>query len=138
MKNNLKILAAVIFVFVLILPALAFEFGTKNFSDTPPATRLSYPIRETLTLGAEKSVEFKWGLGDSIDTDSYDFRLYKGYDMSEENLISKQVLSADTHSLEVDASIFKDGQIYTWSVIRIALSGHKSDRSFSSFRVIKK
>jgi len=37
----------------------------------------------------------------------------------------------------IKSDLFKDGQVYTWSLIRIATTGYKSDRSFNSFKVVK-
>ena len=34
--------------------------------------------------------------------------------------------------------LLKDGKVYTWSLVRVSYAGYKSDKSFNSFKVIKK
>ena len=54
------------------------------------------------------------------------------------NLIHKENLPADASSLKIDSALLEDGKVYTWSLIRISYAGYKSDKSFNSFKIIKK
>ncbi|MFH1398355.1 MAG: hypothetical protein ABIH27_07400 [Candidatus Omnitrophota bacterium] len=44
----------------------------------------------------------------------------------------------DEYSINIKSELFEDSQVYTWSLIRVSFSGQKSDKSTSSFEVIKK
>jgi len=105
--------------------------------DTFPAPRLRYPINETAVLTGNDPLEFKWW-NDFTEASGYTFKLYQGYNMYAANLIYREDLPADVSSVKVSSDLFKDGQVYTWSLIRISFRGYKSDRSFNSFRVIRR
>ncbi len=50
----------------------------------------------------------------------------------------KQNIPSAESALKIKADLFEDGRVYTWSLIQVAFDGEKSDKSFNSFRVIKK
>lgn len=141
MKKNLILLG--IALCVLTLTGLVFASSLAGFRDRgtfffPPAPRLIYPVTDVVTLAGNGNFEFKWDINDFVETYSYDFRLYKGYETVESNLILKETLPYYKDSLKVKAGLLQDNQVYTWTLSRAALGGRKSDRSFISFKIIKK
>lgn len=134
---------------VLILMLYIFSFsagsyaGTVSFTldsgqyNSPPEPRLRYPIYDTVIIENDQALEFSWWI-DSTDTGGFILRIYKGYNMYADNLILKENLPANVDSFKVKADLFEDGKVYTWSLIRTSLSGYKSDKSFNSFKIIKK
>jgi hypothetical protein len=134
---------------ILILMILIFSFSTNsqagsvgftldsgayNFVSEP---RLRYPIYETAVINNNQPLEFSWW-DDFMGTSVFILKLYKGYNMYADNLILKENISNGTDFFKVKADLFENGQVYTWSLQRVVFSGYKSDRSFNSFRVIKK
>ena len=132
-----------IIALVLILFTAVFSFaGTIGFTldngafNSLPEPRLRYPITETAILTGNEPLEFKWW-DDVVGIRGFTLKIYKGYNMYAGNLIHKEDLPAGSSSVKIDSGLFEDGQVYTWSLIRISNTGYKSDRSFNSFKVIK-
>jgi hypothetical protein len=119
------------------LPALAFDLGTKNSFDNPPPASLVYPAREEADLTGKESLEFQWSDDYPTETEGYEFKLYKGYNMTGANLIFQQDLSSSASSLKLNSDKFENGQAYTWSIKRVANCGRKSDPAYNSFKVKK-
>ena len=134
---------------ILILIVLILTFGsicsagTISFTldrgpyNSPPEPRLKYPIYETAMISGDQPIEFSWW-NDWTDTSGYTLRIYKGYNMYADNLILKENLPANADSFKVKADLFEEGKVYTWSLVRISFTGYKSDKSYNSFKVIKK
>jgi len=125
---------------LLALPQNGFCQGYLAFSseDNICGPMLLKPISEDVILPENGSLEFEWGIGYIIKTDSYLFRLYKGYATTKDNLLVEKRVPNDEFKLSLSASQFEDGQVYTWVVVQVFNSGKKSDKSFASFRVHKK
>src|SRR5512135_627842 len=108
-----------------------------GFTRMPAPARLISPLSDKVDLSGKDVLEFKWWDGpDAID--HTEFRLFKGYQMRAGDLIEKRTLTARITSVKIKAKIFQDGEAYSWSVIRVAFGGEKSDKSVSSFKVTKK
>ncbi len=140
MKNHRKFIIAAMFASLILLPVFANGGAGRSGEGTydfPPEPELRYPISDKVVLTGKDFLEFRWDTSYGIDTRSYDFRLYKGYDMYQNNFIMKQSVPFDESSFKVDSSVFENGQVYTWSLKIISLAGKKSDVSFNSFVVIK-
>jgi hypothetical protein len=140
MKQKIRLVIAIIFI--SFLPFCIFANGSNTahvgeMFDYPPEPYLISPISDRVILTGKDSLEFKW-LNDRIDIDHYEFRLYKGYNMYGPDLIYKENPPKNASSIKIKAGLFQDGQVYSWSLIQVAISGRKSDKSFSSFKVIKK
>jgi len=135
-----KIVFLMVLVFSFSAPCLAgtvgFGFSGGEYSFVPQP-RLKSPIYDTLTISNNQPLEFSWW-NDYMDTSGFIFRLYKGYNMYADDLILKNNLPASADSFQVKAELFEDGKVYTWSLVRISFAGYKSDKSFNSFRAIKK
>jgi len=138
----MKKIALMAIFLVLFSSPLSFA-GTFSFSlnngpfDHLPEPRLRYPINDTAVLTANEPLEFKWW-DDLVGIRGFTLKIYKGYNMYSADLIFKEELPADASSFKVKSDFFQDGQVYTWSLIRVSYTGSKSDKSFNSFKVIKK
>ncbi|MDI6605698.1 MAG: hypothetical protein QME65_00925 [Candidatus Omnitrophota bacterium] len=137
MKKKLALTVLMAFTLFFIPLAFAFDLGAKNFFDNPLAANLVYPAKEEADLAGRDTLEFRWSDDCPIETEGYEFRLYKGYASNDANLISKENLSAHTNSFKISADKFEGGSIYTWSIRRIANGGRKSDLARNAFRVKK-
>jgi hypothetical protein len=132
-----------IILVLVLLPILAiqatpvsFSFEAGGYNDVPQP-RLRYPIYDSVILTKGQPLEFQWW-NDVRQTRGFIFKIYKGYNMYAANLVRKNELSADVSSIKIDSGLFVEGQVYTWSLIRVSFNGYKSDKSFNSFKVIKK
>jgi hypothetical protein len=135
MKRFIK--GLLLMVFLLSMTYSVFAFGFARTFDQLPAPDLIEPHGETVNLTGKDSLEFKWWVIDLINVRFCEFRLYKGY-AAGDNLIYKESVYAPSHSIEVKADLFEDGQNYTWVVYEVGSDGTKGDKSFSSFRAVKK
>jgi hypothetical protein len=135
-----RAIIAIFFVLSFVMAVLAedTELALRSATfDTLPAPQLEYPVTEQVILTGKDFLEFKWW-NDFMGIDHFIFRIYKGYNMYESGLFYKQNLPADESSVKIKSDLFKDSQVYTWSLIQVSFSGQKSDKSFNSFKVIKK
>ncbi|TAM41360.1 hypothetical protein EPN54_01920 [bacterium] len=140
MKNTRIAVIAAAFVLSLGLTGFA---GTLSFTldagayNSVPEPRLRYPIYDTVTLTGNAPLEFKWW-NSYVGVHGFIFKLYKGYNMYAADLIRKEELPAGAYSIKISPELFEDGRVYTWSLVQVSSAGYKSDRSFNSFKVIKK
>lgn len=111
-------------------------FGGEDFVSGP---FLLSPVTENIDLSGKDSLDFQWERRNYIRISHYEFRLYKGYDMSASTRILKQkILPGVTAPFKMDAGQFEVNQVYAWSLRIVFTSGMKSDYSFSSFKITKK
>jgi len=138
MRNKTKFLVLIVLVSLCAIPLFAreFSFGPARSFDRPPEPHLVSPIYDEAVITGD-TLEFKWWHA-NISIDRYEFNLYKGAEMFSDNLILKKILPFSQSSIKIDASLFENHQVYTWSLRQITNSGLKSDRSFITFTVIKK
>jgi hypothetical protein len=137
-ENMLKRLILFTMILLLSMPAMGMNMRRDDYYYTPPP-RLVAPTSETVDLSGKKELEFRWSPheGRRGTRIYYDFRLYSGYDMLESMLLIKKKIDPSVHRISIESDVFKDKQVYTWS-LRQAYSGiYKSDRSIASFEVIK-
>jgi len=144
MKERMKAIRWVsfglIFILLFIFPFFANSLAFSpfaNFQTSPPSPRLLYPVTDKVVLTGKDFLEFKWW-NDFGLTDHYEFRLFKGYRMYASDLIYKENVPARESSVKIKSEVFQDGQVYTWSLMRVAVNEQKSDKSFNSFTIIKK
>jgi hypothetical protein len=136
-QKKLAIVFVFIFCFVGISPAHAVSFTLEGgLYNSPPEPRLRNPIYDAVILNSTQPLEFSWW-NDVTGTRGMIFKIYKGYNMYEDNLIHKEDLPDSLSSVKIDSALFEDGEIYTWSLVRVGFSGKKSDKSFNSFKIIK-
>ena len=101
--------------------------------------KLKYPGDKEVYLAGKKSLKFQWALAKTtlVALDYIEFYLYKGEVLTEENLVFVKRLTNKTYSIEVDSSLFEDGQFYTWGIRQFFLRGEESNESFVLFMVSK-
>jgi hypothetical protein len=134
-KTGLLALCA---VFVFCVPRADARMPGQWNHDFFPGSYLLYPVTDHIDLAGKEYLEFKWERGALAFTDCFDFRIYKGYDTVGANLIFKQRFSPAEYPVKVPSSMFEINQVYTWVLVQVFTSGQKSDRSHSSFKIIKK
>jgi hypothetical protein len=141
-----KILAITIFAVILFFGFNMAEAATRSLYlkaesglAKAPEVVLIKPISTEVALKGEKELGFEWSPheGSLNDRDYYDFRLYRGYDMVESTLIQKKKIPPNVYNISLDAGIFENGNVYTWSLRQIYHDSRKSDKSWHSFKVIK-
>lgn len=94
----------------------------------PSAPTLLYPIRENVSIPSDGMLKFAWEMSYFTYTDYYIFKLYKGYATSDSDLIMSKQIPSGQYSLELPASQFQDGQVYTWILVQVLTTGTKSDK----------
>lgn len=142
MRNRIKPRLLIYLVFLFI----PFIFATHSYgrmfmgrnSVFIPGVTLLYPTTDNIVLTGRDYLEFRWERVNTVSIDYYDFRLYKGYNATVDNLLLKQKFSSDTYPIKIPVSQFEKGRVYTWSLTQVFYGGGKSDRSFSSFKIIEK
>lgn len=111
------------------------ERGNLSFM---PGPRLLSPVTDDIDSSGKEVIEFRWLAGNLARTDYFDFRLYKGHKTTAAELIFKQRYSVHELPVKIPVSMFETDQVYAWVLIQVFLGGEKSDKSFSSFKIIKK
>ncbi len=140
MKDKLKFCLVVFLYLFLVLLAdhhLCYARGGRDFVSMPGPTLL-YPATENIDLKSGPFLEFRWERVNTVWADHYDFKLYKGYQTMQANLLVKKQLSTDDYPFKLDAANLEVNQVYTWSLTQVYSDGKKSDRAFASFTIIKK
>ena len=114
----------------LALSSASFA-GTRRNGEMP-APRLLAP-GDIADLSGKSALEFRWGTESGGSFDHYDFRLYRGPQTYEKDLILKKDIPPGRWSESIDASQFKSGETYSWS---LRYSGpRKSRSSYSVFKI---
>lgn len=127
-------------VILLLCPAAKISLGeiiklAQGAPDNLAEPMLLSPLSPEVVVTDTDTIEFKWltDMGHYFNRDYYDFRIYNGYEMTEQTLLYKDTTPAHKGSIEVNADLFKPGQVYTWCV-RHVVGVVKSDRSYKSFK----
>lgn len=145
MKDRINI-RGVFFLLFLTVFSISYPvcycsgFGeTRGFGYSMPGAKLLYPVTDNIDLHSQPFLEFRWERTDLISIDYYEFKLYKGYNTVGDSLLVKKELSTDDYPFRLDVSnLIEVNQAYTWSLVQVYNSGRKSDKTFSSFKIIKK
>ena len=140
----MRIISIIIIVLLLTAPLFAGETDSSRpmvaedvlVKDFVPQPRLLQPTTEEVDLAGKRVLNFSWSPheGDIMQRVYYDFRIYKGYETVESNLIYNKEVPPNIYNIDVSSGMFETGKIYTWSV-RQAYNNSKSHRSYSSFKV---
>ena len=123
-------------LFILIRPLCTSAKNTGFIGEAGPM--LFYPVTNNIDLAGKEYLGFRWWRVDLVWTDHFIFKLYKGYNTTAPNLILKQNISSAEYPIKIPASQFELNQVYTWVMVQVFNNGRKSDKSFSSFKIIKK
>jgi len=140
--NKNRLIITPIALAVLLMASCVFARDAKlnsliSLFNTPPQPHLLYPISDKIVLTGKDSLEFRWW-NDFSGVGHFIFKIYKGYNMYASDLLYKQDLPPDASSIKIKSELFKDEQVYTWSLVMVSSGGQKSDKGFSSFKIIKK
>ncbi|MFH1691974.1 MAG: hypothetical protein ABIC68_05355 [Candidatus Omnitrophota bacterium] len=142
MKRRIWLLVLLMIFFVLPISFQSIDNAkaTQVDDDLAPEPWLLEPVLETADLTGKEALTFKWRPDPAplLYRKYYDFRLYKGYQTYESTLILKKRVDPNVYSIVLDASLFEDGQVYTWTLRQVYCDIRKSDAAYNSFEVIKK
>jgi hypothetical protein len=137
----------IVFILVFMLMASG-AFSQVNISgqryggrrDYVPQPRLRSPVGELVSLKGQTELTFEWSPHETLRLGAarkyYDFRLYRGYNMVEAALVIKKRVPGNKHSISLNSELFKNRETYTWSIRQVYQAVGKSQRSFSSFKVV--
>lgn len=136
MIGKIKYSALIIFVslFVVLVCTENIALCGSNTADITTEPRLASPIAPEVTITGDY-LEFKWWRAE-IGVRGYEFILYKSGGPGGDIIVQKN-LPFNVSSIQVEAKLFENNQVYTWTLRQIADSGQKSDQSFNTFRVTK-
>lgn len=132
---------SIVFLFLIACASAVYaDRGMSGLSEFTPASgpTILSPTTDNVNLAGKDSLEFRWEGSRAIRTESYQFKLYKGYHTTAAALFLKKTISKAVDSLSVPASQFEIGQVYTWVLTQVFLGGAKATPSASSFKIIKK
>ncbi len=118
------LLVGFVLTFSLFLLTPLFAGGMKM--GVLPAPTLLAPSDNADITGKE-TLEFRWTPeGDRSNLRYYDFRLYQGHQTVESGLLLKKEIPAGQTSVQIETSLFHDGQTYAWSLREV---GQRKSRS---------
>jgi len=132
---------ALFFLALLSAPAAEANLSVNlgSFNQSFPGPDLIYPVTEDIDLTAKDYLEFKWRNSNFFSfTRYYDLRLYEGYNTTESSRILKEHINLQDYPFRVDARELQKDKVYTWVLIQVLNDGRKSDKSFASFKIIRK
>lgn len=139
MRYRIKLLVIICLLFLsaafIFIPYVYSWMFTSRGVDFIPGPTLLSPV-DDITLNGNDDLEFRWIVTDMVNTQYFDFRLYKGYSTDSSDVIFQDKFSATTYPIEVKSSLFENNQTYTWVLTQVYLNGRKSDKSFSSFKIV--
>ena len=87
-----------------------------------PAPEIMSPTENTVV--SADGLEFRWSMG--VRPDYTDFRLYKGTETIEKNLILKERVGNGKSVFVVPASTFENGATYAWAIRLVGLQKGRS------------
>jgi hypothetical protein len=137
---KIKVLTVFFMVFLTSTVFIVNGIANMGFGDggRVPSPQLVRPLSEVVDLAGKDVLEFKWiKFISGTRVSYYDFRLYKGYAMTESTLIFQKQLSGNESKISVDSKMFEDGQVYSWSVRMQIMGQGRGDRSYHSFKIKK-
>ena len=140
MKKVLYILSVVLLVFLAMPKCWATVSCARYVGTYIPKVRMIAPAGDIVDLSGKKSLDFKWSPheGRRFGRKYYDFRIYEGTQALGPYLVYKDRVSPEDWTLSLDSGMFKDGGVYTWTMRQVYRSRGKSNRSYSTFKVINK
>lgn len=140
MQIKTRLIPTIFILLILGIPLYTFDnIGAGGILDSTNKTlRLISPPNKEIILTGKKFLEFKWEPNSNIDTDHYEFRLYKSYNIIGPNLIFEKNLYAEIQAIRIDSNFFSDKQVYTWLLKQVGIRGTSVDQNSNSFTIIKK
>jgi len=129
-------LAAIVFIAVLSVSIVNANNALCHSvtADVTTMPRLAYPVNPEVTITGDY-LEFKWWRA-AGGVRGYEFALYEGGGPFGDAIV-KKTLPFNASSIQVEAKLFENNKVYTWTLRQVSDSGQKSDQSFNTFRVFK-
>ena len=139
-RHKVKRILLVLLV-IFACASVAYAFGHAN-ADFTPAVEYSMPANDhEIDLTGQDSLTFGWRHVPipSGNREAYRFELFEETGGNSSRIFNKE-LPPDVYSIDIPASMFKDGRDYTWSVMQ------RDERTFNwsrngnrwRFTVVKK
>jgi len=125
---------------LIVLLGVSVCRAADSLSDLPQKPFLLNPLPGDYYTGGAEKIEFKWRPQTSASgiSDQYDFRIFKGSALNDENLMWEDTLEGDRYQYNMDSERFQDNEVYTWAIRQAHDDSTKSDWSVVTFRIIKK
>jgi hypothetical protein len=101
--------------------------------------RLISPGNQVIDLSGKETLRFQWGLatGALVALDYIEFYVYKGEAISDKNLVFVKRMANNEYSIEINSTLFENGQSYVWGIKQFFLSAKESNERFIIFKVNK-
>jgi len=139
MSKRKIIIYLALFLFISVFARTSYcETFLKEESNTIPGPVLLSPTTKDIVLSGRDYLEFTWERTSFTRTNYFDFRVYKGFSATDNRQVFKQKCTWSDYPPRLPASLFEENQVYSWMLIQVFTDGKKSDKSFSSFKIIKK
>ncbi|MFA5008522.1 MAG: hypothetical protein WC546_04815 [Candidatus Omnitrophota bacterium] len=128
--------------FFLLLSLISFapvSYGNRHaLFDGIKAPTLLYPTTEDIDLSGKGQLEFRWIRTPGLFVYYTEFKVYKGANNFGSDLIYKEKIQPGKFPANVPASYFEAGQVYSWTLRLVLTDGNRTERAYSTFKVIKK
>lgn len=136
----MKKICFIVLSLIFLTTGNSFALNPSEVLGYVPQPKLIEPTGEQVDLTGKVGLTFSWGkhIGMNGLGKYYDFKLYKGTDIVEANLIFKERVTGDKYKLVLPVKIFEDKALYTWSLKLCYKIRGKSTRSLAAFQVVKK
>ena len=137
-KSCIRLFIIAALLLITNFPLDSYGVNKVRIFDSDSGPYLIYPATEDITLKGKDFLEFRWERAGGVRLDHFEFKLYKGYETIASTLMFKQNFPREIYPIRIPAGQFESNQVYTWSLRQVFMNGEKSDRSFSSFKIIEK
>ncbi|MCK9615033.1 MAG: hypothetical protein M0R48_05980 [Candidatus Omnitrophica bacterium] len=139
--KNYKIISilGLFFLFSSLIFVLPASYAGRNaLFDNIEAPTLLYPTTEGVDLTGKNELEFRWIKTPGMFVYCTEFKLYKSANNFASDLIYKEKIQPDNYPAKVPATYFEKGQVYSWTLRMVLTNGNRTDKAYSTFKVIKK
>ena len=135
--KNIRALSLFLLLNAVCFP-LALYAARNALFDNIAAPTLLYPITEDIDLTGKDELEFRWIKTPGMFVYYTEFKLYKSANNFVSDLIYKKNIQPDNYPFKVPATYFEKGQTYSWTLRMVLTDGNRSDKAYSTFKVIRK
>jgi hypothetical protein len=118
-----------------LLPA--YSLRNVLFDDIAAPALLS-PVTEDIDLREKNTLEFRWLTTPEIFVYYTEFRLYKSANNFASDLIYKENIQPGNYKINVPSTYFEKGRTYSWTLRIIFTNGNRTEKAYSTFKVISK
>ena len=127
------------FLFLSLIFVLPASYAGRNaLFDNIEAPTLLCPTTEDIDLTGKDKLEFRWIKTPGMFVYYTEFKLYKSANNFASDLIYKENIQSGDYPAKVPATYFEKGQVYSWTLRMVLTNGNRTDKAYSTFKVIKK